>query len=111
MEKRAYPTPRGAAANKAKQKYNKEHYSHISFNVSKEYHLYLKLLAKEAGQSLNAWILKAVEDRAENRQAETQEHDWGKLIEWLSAKGCSDAEILDCIYFISSGEHFKQSKT
>ena len=110
MEKKTYPTPRGVAANKAKQKYNKEHYSRISVNVSKEYHYYLKLLAKEAGQSLNAWILKAIEDRADNRYNETASQDYARLIEWMRENKRPDSEIIDLLYFTSSGEHLPEKQ-
>lgn len=111
MEKKSYPTPRGPAANKAKQKYNKEHYSRISVNVSKDYHYYLKLLANESGQSLNSWVLKAIEDRAENRYNESSSQDYARLIEWMRKNGHPDSEIVDLLYYTCSGENLKNIQT
>ncbi len=109
MEKKTYPTPRGSAANKAKQKYNKEHYSRVSLNLTKEYHYYLKFLAEEAGQSLNAWIIEACEDRAEHRHDEENSQDWARLIEWLQAKNHSSEDIVNCLYFTCSGKDLDSS--
>ncbi len=109
MEKKSYPTPRGSAANKAKQKYNKEHYSRVSLNLTKEYHYYLKCLAEESGQSLNAWILRACEDRADHRYDEYNGHDWARLIEWLQSQNMSPTDIVNCIYFTCSGKNLSSS--
>ena len=62
--KRAY----SQAQNKATQKYMKEHYERIHIAVPKGQKDLIKAAADAAGESLTAYVMKAVEMRMNNEQ-------------------------------------------
>lgn len=50
---------------RASLKYKKEKCSRIPLDVSKQYHLYLKEITKEAGTSVNTFIKEAIAEKIE----------------------------------------------
>jgi uncharacterized protein (DUF1778 family) len=56
------------AGNKAAQKYVKEHRDRIEIRKEKGYRETIKAAADAAGQSVNAYILQAVEERMQREQ-------------------------------------------
>ena len=70
--KKTYKTPRGPAANKAKQKYNSAHYCRVAFDVSADVKKRIQEHAAGRGESVNSFIKRAVNSQIE-RDAK-QEH-------------------------------------
>ena len=63
-EEKNYPTPRGAAATKAKAKYNAKNYDQFLITVPKGYKDLITEAAKAAGfKSRNEFIVAAVQDK------------------------------------------------
>lgn len=63
-EEKNYPTPRGAAATKAKAKYNSKNYDQFLITVPKGYKDLITEAAKAAGfKSRNEFIVAAVQDK------------------------------------------------
>lgn len=58
------------AGNKATQKYVREHLDRIEIREEKGYRDKIKAAADAAGQSVNAYILQAVEERMQREQAQ-----------------------------------------
>lgn len=58
------------AGNKAAQKYVREHLDRIEIREEKGYRDKIKAAADAAGQSVNAYILQAVEERMQREQAQ-----------------------------------------
>lgn len=80
---------------KYKQEYAKNKYSRVPLDVSKEYHEYIKEVAKEKGMSLTAYIKEAIEEKAANVKDEIPEGVIPKAMDWLKDHGHSDEEIVD----------------
>lgn len=57
------------ATNKAVQKYVKSHYDRIEIKDEKGLKDTVRAAAEEAGQSVNAYILQAIEERMQREQA------------------------------------------
>ena len=65
-EKKTYPTPRGDAANRAKQKYNRKSYDRMELILPKGKKDELKEFAKTHGyKSVNNMVITALEDLME----------------------------------------------
>ena len=65
-EEKKYPTPRGAAANKAKAKYNAKTYDQMMVNVPKGFRAVIDDAAKAAGyKSRNEFIMAAIREKME----------------------------------------------
>ena len=61
-EKKSYPTPRGASANRAKAKYNSKAYDQMMVNVPKGQRAVIDEAAKKLGyKSRNEFILAAIQ--------------------------------------------------
>ena len=74
----------------------------IELVTTPEYKNYIIDIAKASGMSVNAFMLKAVEDKAENRAEELPSYYINNLMDWLKAHGHTDEEITDCIKKIST---------
>lgn len=65
-EKKTYPTPRGDAANRAKQKYNRKSYDRMELILPKGKKDELKEFAKTHGyKSVNNMVITALEELME----------------------------------------------
>lgn len=58
-----YPTPRGDAATKAKNKYRDENYDRIELAVPKNVKTKIKEIAKKTGNSINSYALAAISEK------------------------------------------------
>ena len=65
-EEKKYPVPRGAAANKAKAKYNSKAYDQMMVNVPKGQRAVIDAAAAEQGyKSRNEFIMAAIQEKIE----------------------------------------------
>ena len=63
-EQKKYPTPRGAAANKAKAKYNAKAYDQMMVNVPKGQRAVIDEAARKLGyRSRNEFIMAAINEK------------------------------------------------
>lgn len=86
---------------KYKQKFAKNKYSRVPLDVSKEYHEYIKEVAKESGMTLTAYIKEAIEEKVANAKDEIPEGIIPRAMDWLKDHGHSDEEIVDFLKTIS----------
>ena len=100
MEKRSSEAYERKKAYNAK--YKKENQSRIPLDVSKEYHMYLKGVAKAAGMPLNSFIKEAVEEKCNNVKYEIPSNVIANLMKWLKEHGHDDKDIVDCLRSLSS---------
>jgi len=89
--------PASKAQIKATTKYKEKAYSRIPLDVKKEYHEYLKGVAKEHGMSVNGFIKEAIDEKCANVKDELPTTLIPNLMAWLKEHGHSDEEVLDCI--------------
>ena len=89
-----------AAQARATAKYKKANYSRIPLDVPKEYHEYLKARAKQDGQSVNAWIKQAIDERAENKAEDIPTAIVERLKTWMLEHGHSEQDFIECLQFI-----------
>lgn len=80
---------------KYKQEYAKNNYSRVPLDVTKEYHAYIKEVAKSHGMTLTAYIKEAIEEKAANVKDEIPEKVIENAIEWLRSHNHTDEEIID----------------
>lgn len=85
---------------KYKQDFAKKNYSRVPLDVPKEYHEYLKELAKASGMSLTAYIKQAIEEKAQNVNEEIPPELYANLKQWLLNHGHSLEDYLDCVMYI-----------
>lgn len=89
------------AQKKSYKKYIKTK-AEIKLITTPEYKNYIMETAKASGMSVNAFMLKAVEDKAEKRAEELPANYINNLIDWLKAHGHTAEEITDCIKNLAS---------
>ena len=92
--------PVSQAQIKAVAKYKKDKYSRIPLDVPKEYHEYIKARAEQDGQSVNAWIKQAIDQRAQNVSEEIPPDVITNLKEWLLNHGHTLEDYIDCIQYL-----------
>lgn len=80
---------------KYKQEFAKAKYSRVPLDVTKEYHEYIKEVARSQGMSLTAYIKEAIEEKAANVKDEIPERIIPNAIEWLKSHGHTDQDIVD----------------
>ena len=86
---------------KYKQDFAKKNYSRVPLDVPKEYHEYLKELAKANNMSLTAFIKEAIEEKAQNVKDELPPEVLPKAMKWLEDHGHTNEEIVDFLQFCS----------
>ncbi len=69
--KKTYKTPRGPAANRAKQKYNAAHYVRVAFDVTPDFKQIIKDHATGRGESVNGFIKRAINETIQ-RETKTE---------------------------------------
>lgn len=80
---------------KYKQEFAKNKYSRVPLDVSKEYHEYIKEVAKAQGMTLTAYIKEAIEEKSQNVKDEIPEGVILNAMNWLKEHGHSDDDIVD----------------
>ena len=85
---------------KYKQDFAKKNYSRVPLDVSKEYHEYLKGLAKASGMSLTAFIKQAIDEKAQNVKEEVPPEIYTNLKQWLLNHGHTLEDYLDCVKYL-----------
>jgi len=80
--------------------YAKKNYKRVPLDLTIEYYEYIKGVAQSKGMTLNGFIKKAMEEKAENVAEEIPPEIWHNLMEWLKNHGHSDADILDCLKYL-----------
>ena len=100
MEERKLKTTE--AHRRANIKWQKENYSRIPLDVPKEYHEYLKGVAKACGMSLNGYIKEAIEEKAQNVKEELPPEILPRAMKWLEDHGHSPDEIVDFVQFLGA---------
>ena len=88
------------AQKRATAKYKAANYSRIPLDVPREFHEYIKARAKQDGQSVNAWIKQAIEERAEGAAENIQPAIVYRLKTWLDEHGHTEQDFIDCLQFI-----------
>ena len=94
--------PTSKAQQQAVVRYKAKNYSRIPLDVPKEYHEYLKARAKQDGQSVNAWIKQAIDERAENVAENIPPEVITNLKQWLLEHGHNMDEVMDCIIYLGN---------
>lgn len=89
------------AQRRATIKWKKNNYSRIPFDVSKEYHEYLKALAKADGVPLSAWIKDAIELKARYNKDELPPEIVPRAMDWLASHGHTPEEIVDFVEYLA----------
>ena len=80
---------------KYKQDFAKKNYSRVPLDVPKEYHEYIKEVAKAQGMTLTAYIKEAIEEKATKEKDDIPDKVIANAIDWLKSHNHSDDEILD----------------
>ena len=92
--------PTTKAQQEAVARYKAKKYSRIPLDVPKEYHEYLKARASQDGQSVNAWIKQAIDERAENVAENIPPEVIKNLKQWLLNHGHNEDDFIDCLKYI-----------
>ena len=97
--------PASKAQLRATTKYKEKNYSRIPLDVQKEYHEYIKGIAKAHNKSVNGLIKEAIEEKLERIDGDPVPNNLIKnLIEWLKKTNHTDKEITDCIKYLGTDE-------
>ena len=67
------------ASTRAKRKYNEKNYDRLTMNIKKGKKEELKSIAEQQGQSLNAFVLSAIDEKIE-RLDQSQKVDLDELL-------------------------------
>ena len=92
--------PTSKAQQQAVARYKAKNYSRIPLDVPKEYHEYLKTRAKQDGQSVNAWIKQAIDERAQNVAENIPPELYTRLKRWLLEHGHTLDDYLECVQYL-----------
>lgn len=69
----------------------------IKIRMSKPYKDIVKQKASEAGMSVNAYVMEAIEEKIDNVKDEIPGDIFENLMDWLKREGHTDEEITDCL--------------
>lgn len=90
------------AQQRATAKYKRENYSRIPLDVPKEYHEYIKARAKQDGQTVNAWIKQAMEERAQNVSEEIPPDVIKNIKQWMLEHGHTLDDYMDLLKYLGN---------